>query len=127
MAFFSATVATRGAAGRAFTGAVFAADFLAISSALMAIWSTIFCCVAVHNKESCVACQQKMVQCSKRRQNGLIGQCQTFEALKMIICRTELTLNHGRTFEEMTDCQFLRDADTAMRLDRVLTDKFGSL
>jgi len=55
----------------------------------------------------------------------LCRQSQFFKPVKMMICRAKLALDHGCAFEIMADGKFLRDADTAMRLDCVLANKFG--
>lgn len=57
--------------------------------------------------------------------SGRVGERQPFEAVKMEVRRSELAFDHCRALEIVSDRQFLRDADAAMRLDRILADEFG--
>lgn len=57
--------------------------------------------------------------------SGCVGERQPLEPIQMEIRRTKLTFNHCRALEVVANCQLLRDANAAMRLDRALPHELG--
>src|SRR3546814_14907885 len=69
--------------------------------------------------------EEKVMQTQEARRAS-VPQCQPFIARHVMVGASELALDHRRALEIMSDGQFLRDAEAAMGLERILDDEPGA-